>query len=208
MPAFADKPAPAGAGPSRLRPRSRGRLMPSDHRGRSAASRQPFGVRCRRGRPRGRPQQAARTARAGCLGRAPRSGRPRRRRGRTSRRPCAARHARGRRPTSRANGRMPCAAACSSASASRDLPEPDGPRISTARAPTSTAEAWMVGMRSRSIRHRAGRRTMKRAPEHLGGSSSSDAVTAMRFSAQSCPPCASTICLEIDRPRPEFWPKP
>ena len=37
-------------------------------------------------------------------------------------------------------------AACSSASASRDLPEPDGPRISTARAPTSTAEAWMVGV--------------------------------------------------------------
>jgi hypothetical protein len=32
-----------------------------------------------------------------------------------------------------------------SSSASRDLPDPEGPRISTARAPTSTAEAWMVG---------------------------------------------------------------
>ena len=34
------------------------------------------------------------------------------------------------------------------------------------------------------------------------------ASEAMRFSAQMRPPCASTICLEIDRPRPEFWPKP
>ena len=46
-------------------------------------------------------------------------------------------------PRERQRARAP--AACSSASASRDLPEPDGPRISTARAPTSTAEAWMVG---------------------------------------------------------------
>ena len=29
-----------------------------------------------------------------------------------------------------------------------------------------------------------------------------------RFSARIRPPWASTICLEIDRPRPEFWPKP
>ena len=43
--------------------------------------------------------------------------------------------------TSIANGSWPTSAARSSASASRDLPAPDGPRISTARAPTSTAEA-------------------------------------------------------------------
>ena len=29
-----------------------------------------------------------------------------------------------------------------------------------------------------------------------------------RFTAQIRPPCASTICREIDSPRPEFWPKP
>ena len=36
----------------------------------------------------------------------------------------------------------PACAACSSASARRDLPDPERPRISTALAPTSTAEAW------------------------------------------------------------------
>jgi len=40
---------------------------------------------------------------------------------------------------------VPPRAAWMSSSASRDLPDPDGPRISTARVPTSTAEAWMVG---------------------------------------------------------------
>src|SRR6476659_1723814 len=65
--------------------------------------------------------------------------------GRTSSRPCLASTWARSSATSRANGIRPCAAACSSASASLDLPEPEGPRISTARAPTSTAEAWIEG---------------------------------------------------------------
>src|SRR5579863_6209045 len=47
-------------------------------------------------------------------------------------------------PTSRAKRRQPLCAAATSSRARRDLPAPDGPRIRTARAPTSTAEAWMV----------------------------------------------------------------
>ena len=43
--------------------------------------------------------------------------------------------------------------------------------------------------------------TTKRAPRMSPG-----LVPAM-FSAVSVPPCASTICRLIDRPRPEFWPK-
>src|SRR4051812_10640099 len=54
--------------------------------------------------------------------------------------------------------------------------------------------------------HCAGSRTMKRAPATVGWPSSS--AGPARFSAQMRPPCASMICLEIDRPRPEFWPKP
>ena len=54
--------------------------------------------------------------------------------------------------------------------------------------------------------HDAGRRTTKRAPRTFGPSGSSD--TPMRFSARMRPPCASTICREIERPSPEFWPKP
>src|SRR5579862_7794806 len=47
-------------------------------------------------------------------------------------------------PTSRAKRRRPARAASMSSSASRDLPAPEGPRINTARAPTSTAEACRV----------------------------------------------------------------
>lgn len=46
-----------------------------------------------------------------------------------------------------------------------------------------------------------GNRTMKRAPQRLPASS-------MMFSARIVPLCASTICFEIERPRPEFCPKP
>src|SRR6188768_996770 len=66
--------------------------------------------------------------------------------GRTSSRPCAASTSARSSATRRANGSSPCPAACSSATTSRDLPEPAGPWISTARAPTSTAEPWIDGL--------------------------------------------------------------
>ncbi len=47
----------------------------------------------------------------------------------------------------------------------------------------------------------AGRVTVKRAPRMSPG------LAPGMFSAVSVPPCASTIWREIDRPRPEFWPK-
>ncbi len=53
----------------------------------------------------------------------------------------------------------------------------------------------------------AGRRTVKRAPS-TNGAAPSWVGTPSRFSARILPPCASMICLEIDRPRPEFCPKP
>ena len=105
-----------------------------------------------------------------------------------------------RRPAARTATSRP--AASSSAAPAATCRCPTAPRISTALAPTSTAVAWMVGER----RHIAGRRTMKRAPSTRGSSPSPPA--AVRFSTQMRPPCASTICLEIDRPSPEFWPKP
>jgi hypothetical protein len=46
----------------------------------------------------------------------------------------------------------------------------------------------------------AGSVTTKRAPLISPG------LVPGMFSAVSVPPWASTICLEIDRPRPEFWP--
>ena len=48
-----------------------------------------------------------------------------------------------------------------------------------------------------------GRPTMKRAPK---GSDVASAWVGRMFSAQITPPCASTICLEIDSPRPELLP--
>ena len=47
-------------------------------------------------------------------------------------------------------------------------------------------------------------RSARRAPSGRPGRSD----TPMRFSARMRPPCASTIWREIERPRPEFCPKP
>lgn len=52
--------------------------------------------------------------------------------------------------------------------------------------------------------HQTGRPTTNRAPR---GSEVASAVVGWMFSAQITPPCASTICLEIARPRPEWFPK-
>ena len=57
-----------------------------------------------------------------------------------------------------------------------------------------------------AVAHSAGSLTTKRAPATVGAPSASSGPA--RFSAQMRPPWASTICFEIDRPRPEFWPKP
>ena len=91
-----------------------------------------------------------------------------------------------------------------------DLPAPAAPRISTARAPTSTAEAWMVAvvsifrvMRAHVTSPAGAPRSARRAP-----SAPRPVATPMRFSARMRPPCASTIWREIERPRPEFWPNP
>src|SRR5262245_4032313 len=54
--------------------------------------------------------------------------------------------------------------------------------------------------------HCAGSLTTKCAPATVGWPSSSGGP--VRFTAQMRPPCASTICLEIDTPSPEFRPKP
>ena len=59
-----------------------------------------------------------------------------------------------------------------------------------------------VGM----VGHGAGSLTTKRAPAIVGSPSSP--TGPRRFSAQMRPPWASMICLEIDSPRPEFWPNP
>ncbi|MDB5658814.1 MAG: hypothetical protein JWS10_1429 [Cypionkella sp.] len=53
------------------------------------------------------------------------------------------------------------------------------------------------------LRH-TGRPTTNRAPS---GSEVGSALVGRMFSAQITPPCASTICLLIDRPRPELLPK-
>src|ERR1700722_5779006 len=66
------------------------------------------------------------------------------------------------------------------------------------------------GMNRRSMDGRcghymAGRRTMKRAPSTLRSPRGSLLWPGVprRFSTQIVPPCASTICLEIERPSPE-----
>ena len=107
-------------------------------------------------------------------------------------------------PTSTAGGICPERPARMRSNASRDLPDPDGPRISTARFPTSTAEAWTLG--ALAGRHGAGSRTTKRAPATVA--SPSAPTGPARFSAQMRPPWASMICFEIDSPSPEFCPKP
>src|SRR5262249_58694514 len=52
----------------------------------------------------------------------------------------------------------------------------------------------------------AGSRTMKRAPSPRGWPLAPRGP--VRFSTAIEPPWASTICFEIDSPRPEFWPNP
>ena len=54
--------------------------------------------------------------------------------------------------------------------------------------------------------HSIGSWTVKRAPSTIGSEPGDDPGFVL-FSAQMRPRCASMICLVIDRPRPEFWPK-
>ena len=70
------------------------------------------------------------------------------------------------------------------------------------------AGQYRRGVDGRSVgsHHGAGRRTMKRAPRTVGGSSGL-AAGLVRFSTQMRPPWASIMCLEMERPRPEFCPK-
>ena len=116
----------------------------------------------------------------------------------------AASDGRGHRRSAAVAGICPARPARMRSNARRDLPDPDGPRISTARSPTSTAEAWMLAPCAASYRGqpdheaRAGD-AWHRLRRRLGPG---------RFSAQMRPPWASMICLEIDRPNPEFCPKP
>src|SRR5450830_81435 len=63
-----------------------------------------------------------------------------------------------------------------------------------------------AGCRTVCDRGHVGNRTTKRAPATVAIPSASDGPG--RFSAQMRPRCASMICFEIDRPNPEFWPKP
>ena len=97
-------------------------------------------------------------------------------------------------------------------SASRDLPLPAGPRISTpcpssatpvarqkSRPSGAAAQCHSGRDRPRAIAQ-SGRPTTKRAPS---GSEVMSASVGRMFSAQITPPCASTICLEIASPRPE-----
>ena len=65
-----------------------------------------------------------------------------------------------------------------------------------------------VNEKGRVVSHapapQTGRPTTKRAPS---GSDVMSAEVGRMFSAQITPPCASTICLEMARPRPELLPK-
>ncbi len=62
----------------------------------------------------------------------------------------------------------------------------------------------MYGVQDHRARlHQIGKPTTKRAPS---GSEVISAWVGRMFSAQITPPCASTICLEIARPRPEWLP--
>ena len=65
-------------------------------------------------------------------------------------------------PTSRVKGNCPARPAAIRSNASRDLPAPDGPRMRTARAPTKTAEAWIVPVMSRSSPRRRGSSFLRR----------------------------------------------
>lgn len=96
-------------------------------------------------------------------------------------------------------------------SARADLPLPDAPTINNARPSRATQEACTLASspvlqfaRVGDAIDQTGRPTTKRAPS---GSEVTSASVGRMFSAQITPPCASTICLEIARPRPELFPK-
>ena len=78
----------------------------------------------------------------------------------------------------------------------RYLPLPFAPRIFTPRRPKATALAC-----TRIMARQTGRPTTNRAPS---GSEVMSASVGRIFSAHMTPPCASTICLEMARPRPEL----
>src|SRR6202051_336129 len=63
-----------------------------------------------------------------------------------------------------------------------------------------------VDARACGVRHGTGSLTTKRAPAIVASPSALSGPA--RFSAQMRPPWASTICFEIERPSPEFWPNP
>jgi hypothetical protein len=174
--------------------------------------------RWRRGRPQDRPRRPARWATAGYQGREPRSDRPALRERALPVVRAWRRHGSGRRPPAAQMGhrrrlrrrlaRAPAATCRSRLARGSALrarqPEPRK-RGWSEREEVLSFRAWLAG--NRACGYIAGSRTTKRAPSTLGGSWSTLA-TPMRFSAQMRPPCASMICLEIDRPRPEFCPKP
>lgn len=99
--------------------------------------------------------------------------------------------------------------------ATDDFPEPDGPRSSSPRFDIDKAVPWILarspskgvglgGDGNASIEgNQTGRPTTKRAPS---GSDVMSMSVGRMFSVQMTPPCASTICLEIARPRPEWFP--
>ena len=183
---------------------SRGSAIPADRR---------FGLvpaagrrRPPRDRPPGRPPRPARRRPAGCRARAPRSGRPAPPPARTSSRPCAA-SSMGAvvadQPRERAAA--PC---CGGVEQRQRKPRFAASR--TARGSARRGRRPARRRRGRSVRRRPSRRRQahdEARAQHAGGSSGVGGAP-VRFSAQMRPPWASTICLEIDRPRPEFWPKP
>ena len=75
------------------------------------------------------------------------------------------------------------------------------------RPPAPRRCAWTMPGRVERRGHRragqTGRPTTKRAPS---GSEVMSASVGRMFSAQMTPPCASTICFEMARPRPELLP--
>lgn len=99
--------------------------------------------------------------------------------------------------------------------ASEDFPLPEGPRIRAPLPATTIADAWKKSLvPSRALARSAsgsaggvmaqiGRPTTNLAPR---GSDVTSASVGRMFSAQMTPPWASTICLEIARPRPELLP--
>ena len=127
--------------------------------------------------------------------------------GRTSKRPHAPCRSTRSSPTSLANSKKPARAASMSSSASRDFPGTG--RAANQHRARPDQDGRGVHRRVSCRHHVAGRCTMKRAPITFGVASGAElAGAAIRFSTQMAPPCASTICLEIDSPRPEFWPNP